>query len=169
MKEEKKQELYERARELLSQQNFTAAVVAGALAVPLGAAAYGLVPYTFRGFAAAGVGVIVGLPMGFLGRGIATKFAVMAGVYTILCCVLGNAFGAVLAMPKVNSGSVTDTLSYYPLSEIIERAASNVSIGDLVYWLVAVFCAVYLAKRPLSRSDRLAIGVFESHVQQQQQ
>ena len=139
------------------------------MATLVAAAAYGVTAPLLGfgyGFAAAGVGVIVGLPMGLLGRGISTKFSVAAGTYTIVGCLLGNVVRAVIEMPKVNSGSVADTLQYYPVSEIVERAVSYLSLGDLIYWLVAVFCAVFLARRPLSRSERLAIGVFQRDARQ---
>jgi len=42
-----------------------------------------------------------------------------------------------------------------------ERAISNVEFVDLVYWFVAVFCAAFLSRRALSRSERLAIGLHE--------
>ena len=32
---------------------------------------------------------------------------------------------------------------------------------DLVFWFVAVWFSVFLVKRPLSRSERLAIGMYE--------
>ena len=58
MKEEEKQKNYELAERLLSEQNFTAAVIAGAVATLLSAVAYGITvtywDFSF-GFAAAAV------------------------------------------------------------------------------------------------------------------
>ena len=62
MDDAEKQKNYELAEKLLSEQNFTAAAVAGAIATLLSAVAYGIVverwPITY-GFAAAGVGTVV--------------------------------------------------------------------------------------------------------------
>lgn len=141
MNDEEKQENYELAEMLIAQQNFAAALIAGAGATLLAAAAYGIAVATWAfslGFAAAGIGIVVGLSMQFFGRGIATKFAVAAALYTIAGCVLG----------KVS------------LSVFAERSASYFSLVDLVYWFIAVFCAVFLAMRPLSRAQRLAIGLL---------
>jgi dipeptide/tripeptide permease len=105
MHDDEKQKNYELAEKLISEQNFAAAVIAGAIAMLLAAVAYGIVverwPTTY-GFAAAGVGTVVGFFMGFLGRGISAKFSVVA--------------------------------------------------------------AVFLAKRALSRSERLALGLYEARV-----
>jgi hypothetical protein len=164
MNEEEKQRNYELADKLISEQNFAAAVVAGAVATLLAAAAYGITVSIWAfsyGFAAAGVGIVIGLSMGFLGRGISMKFAVVAAVYAITGCVLGNSFRVIMALAQATATSPIDVLRNNSLSVLAERSVSNVSFVDLVYWFVAVICAVFLAKRPLSRSERLAIGLFE--------
>ncbi len=81
MDNEEKQKNHELADKLISEQNFAAAVIVGAVATLLAAATYGITVATWAfsyGFAAAGVGIVIGLSMGFLGRGISTKFAVVA-------------------------------------------------------------------------------------------
>jgi dipeptide/tripeptide permease len=164
MDDEEKQENYELADKLISEQNFAAAVIAGAVATLLAAVAYGITVATWAfsyGFAAAGVGILIGLSMGFLGRGISTKFAVVATLYTITGCAIGNLFRVIIELAQATATSPIDVLRNNSLSVLVERSISNVSFVDLVFWFVAVFCAVYLAKRPLSRSERLAIGLFE--------
>lgn len=165
MNDEEKQRNYELAEKLISEQDFAAAVIAGALATLLAAAAYGIIvetwPFSY-GFAFAGVGIVVGLSMGFLGRGISTKFAVVAAVYTIAGCLLGNLFMNVINLMQATATSPIDVLRSKSLSALADWSVSDLSLIHLVYWFIAVVCAVFLAKRPLSRSDRLAIGVFES-------
>ena len=164
MDDEEKQKNYELADELISQQNFAAAVIVGAVATLLAAAAYGITVATWDfsyGFAAAGVGIAIGLSMGFLGRGISTKFAVVATVYTITGCAIGNLFRVIIELAQAAAASPIDVLRNNSLSVLVERSISNVSFVDFVFWFVAVFCAIFLAKRPLSRSERLAIGMFE--------
>lgn len=152
--DEKKQKLV-LAEKLISEQNFAAAAIAGAVAMILAAIVYGIViknwPFSY-GFAAAGIGIVIGFFMGFLGRGISLKFSVLAAVYTILGCVLGNIFGVV---------SPLDVFESSDFLRIAGRSISDTSFVDLVFWLVAVFAAVFLAKRPLSRSDKLALGLYE--------
>lgn len=164
MDDEEKQKNYDLAAKLISEQNFVAAVIAGAIATLLAAAAYGIAIATWPlayGFAAAGVGVVVGASMGFLGRGISTKFAVLAAVYTIIGCILGNLFRVVIGLAQATATSTIDVFRNSSLPVLAERTLYNISFVDLVYWFVAVFAAAFLARRPLSRSERLAIGLFE--------
>lgn len=164
MHDEEKRKNYELADRLISEQNFAAAVIAGAVATLLAAAAYGIIvaKWDFSyGFAAAGIGIVIGLSMQFLGRGISMKFAVVATVYTIIGCVLGILFKVIMELVQTTAASPIDVLRDDSLSTLAERWVSDVSLVYLVYWFVAVFCAVFLARRPLSRSERLAIGLAE--------
>ncbi len=164
MRDEEKQKNYQTAERIMSEQNFSAAAIAGAIAAVLSALAYGVVvskwPMTY-GFAAAGVGIVVGWVMGFLGRGISTKFSVLAAVYTIAGCVLGNFSRAIVELAAESGASPIDVFRSISLPVLANRAISYFSLVDLVYWFVAIVCAVFLAKRPLSRSERLAVGLYE--------
>ena len=99
--------------------------------------------------------------MQFLGRGISVKFAVVAAVYTIAGCVLGNLFRVVMEQVRGTGTSPVDLIGATPLSTLAEWSATYVSLVDLVYWFVAVFAAAFLARRPLSRAQRLAIGMLD--------
>lgn len=164
MNEQDKQVGYALADKLISEQNFAAAIVAGAVATLLAAAAYGIAvavwPFS-RGFAAAGVGILIGLAMALLGRGISTKFAVAAAAYTVAGCLLGNLFRVVMDLALATATSPVDVLRNDSLSLLAERSLHNFSPVDLVYWFIAIFAAAFLARRPLSRSERLAVGLFE--------
>jgi hypothetical protein len=96
--------------------------------------------------------------MGFLGRGIATKFAVVAALYVIAGCILGNLLRVIMVLKRT---SPIDVFRDHSLSEIADRAIYNMFSIALVYWFVAAVCAVFLARRALSRSERLAIGMLE--------
>lgn len=164
MNDEEKQEFYKLAVKLISEQNFAAAVIIGSVATFLVAAAYGIIvakwPFSY-GFAAAGIGIVIGLSMQFLGRGIATKFAVVAAVYTLTGCVLGKLFRVIVEFALGNATSPIDVLQKNSLAILAEHSVSYFSLLDLVYWFVAIFCAVFLVNRRLSRPERLAIGLFE--------
>ena len=159
-----KQRNYELAEELLSEQNFGAAVIAGVVATFLAAAIYGITTAIWNfsyGFAAVGIGIVVGISMQYLGRGIRTKFAVAASLFTIAGCVLGNVFRAVVYLARENAISPLEVLRSNEFSVLTGSAVSYVSTIDLVFWGVAVWFSVFLVKRPLSRSERLAIGMYE--------
>ena len=140
------------------------ALIVGAVVTVLAATAYGIVVSTWRfsyGFAAAAIGIAVGVSMRFLGRGIETKFSVMAAVYTITGCILGNTKRAMLTQFMPGVTSVLDVFQNSTFSELARRASLYVSLIDFVYWFVAVWFAAFLAKRPLSRAERLAIRIHE--------
>lgn len=162
MNNEEKQRNYALADKLYAEQNFVAAVVVGAVAAILAAAAYGIIaakwPFS-HGFAMTAIGIVVGISMQFLGRGISTKFAVLASVYTIAGCLLGNVFRVVLRPVIVGGGSPLNALQRTSIAELFEQSTFYVSLGDLIYFFIAIVAAVFLVKRPLSRADRLAIGL----------
>lgn len=158
-----KQQHVEQAIRLLAEQNIVAAMLAGAVATVVAAAAYGIVVMTwpyFHGFAAAGVGVFVGISVGFLGRGIWIRFAVLASAYTILGCLLGNVFVYAISSARNDRVSLLEAFSSQSASTLLDWAVSGWSQISAVYWLVAIVCAAFLSRRPLSRADRLAIGIY---------
>ena len=164
MNQEDKQRNYELAENLFSEQNFAAAVIVGAVATLFAAAMYGITTSRWDfsyGFAAAGIGIVVGISMQYLGRGIKRKFAVAASLYTIAGCMLGNVFRALMDLPRAYGASPLDVFQNGVFSDLTGRAFSYISFVDLVFWFIAVFAAVFLTMRPLSRVDKLALGMYE--------
>ena len=164
MNVEEKQKHYDRAVKLLSEQNFAAVTIAGAVATVLAAVAFGAIVATWSfayGFAAAGVGVVIGLAMGFVGRGIETKFAVAAALFTIIGYVLGNLFWIFIDLARASGASPTEVLRKHSLPDLFGQAIADGFSIYLLYWFAAIIAAVFLARRSLSRSDRLAIRLFE--------
>jgi len=165
MNDEEKQQNYDLAIKLLSEQNFAAAVIAGAVATVLAAAGFGAIVATWSfayGFAAAGVGVVIGLSMGFLGRGIETKFAVAAALFTMIGCALGNFFWVIIDLAQATRTSPVDVLRNNAFPDLLSAAVAHGFSIYLFYWFIAVIAAVFLSRRSLSRSDRLAIRLLES-------
>jgi len=163
MDQEEKQRNYELAEKLLSEQNFGGAAILGAVAMILAAGAYGLMGSsgTTYSFMAAGIGLAVGLTMQYLGRGIDTKFAVVASVYAITGCLLGNLFAVVIHVARVNVVSPFEVLLRTPLSELASWIVSDLQFADLIFWIAAIGAAGYFVKRRLSREEALAIGMYE--------
>ena len=124
MDQEEKQRNYDIAEVLLSEQNFPAAVIAGAVATLLAAAIYGIIVARWNfsyGFAAAGIGIVVGISMQYLGRGIKMKFAVAAAVYTVAGCLLGNIFRVSRSLEDCPSagGSIRSGITDQQMGQII--------------------------------------------------
>ena len=99
--------------------------------------------------------------MQYLGRGIKMKFAVVASIYTIVGCLLGNVFMVVMHQARVNAISPLNVFRNNDFSVLTGWSVSYVSVIDVIFWVVAVWFAVFLVKRPLSRAEKLAIGMHE--------
>ena len=162
MDEAEKQSQYERARELISEQYFVGAVFVGTLAAGSAAIAYGVTVATWpsvHGFAVAGIGIVVGLSTATLGRGITSKFSALAALFTIAACMLGNVIRMIIELARATRHSFLQVTHEHSFAALAENALHYISPIDFVYWFVAVFAAAFLARRPLSRSDRLALRI----------
>ena len=89
------------------------------------------------------------------------KFSVVASVYTIVGCVLGNLFVRIMNLAQATAASPIDVIQSNSLSVLAQWSVSGLSLIHLVFWFVAVFAAVFLAMRPLSRAQKLAVGMLE--------
>jgi hypothetical protein len=107
MDDEEKKRHYELANKVMSEQNFIAQLIVEAAATVLSAGAYGIIvaKWAFSyGFAVTDIGIVVGLSMRYLGRGIQAKFGVAAAVYSLAGCVFGNFCRAIAVLPSTKTG-----------------------------------------------------------------
>ena len=159
MREEDKQRNRELAERLYSEERFAPALVLGGITAVIAAIPFAFVvaamPLAY-GFAAAGVGIAVGLSVG-LGRGVSQKFAFVAAAWTLLSILLGSVTSIVFAEP----GSPLEVLTTTPLPTLFGKVWQGFTIATPVYWLIAVFSAVFFARRSLTRAEKLAIGLRE--------
>ncbi len=155
MEQASKQKNYARAEELYAEQNLAMAGVMGVFATVCTGLIYGLVVsiWSFSsGFAVAGIGLLIGLSVQYFGRGVQSRFAVLAGLSTIVACALGRVLVEASPSQLLKTGEI---------AEAVQRAMSSLTLTDLVFWFVALVAAVTLAKRTLSRADSLAIDTYE--------
>ena len=160
-----KQRNYELAEKLLSEQNFGAAAIAGIVAMILAAGFYGVVKSLSEGLyysiLAAGIGIVIGFAMQFLGRGIDRKFAVVASVYALLGCMLGNMFAVVMHVARAIAVSPFDVLLNTSVSEMYGWMFKDLHFADLMFWAIGIGGAAYFARRPLTREEGLALHTDE--------
>jgi hypothetical protein len=169
MKPDEKQRLCDLAEKLLRQQNFVAAVIAGAVAMILAAAIYGHAKslwegiYPFYSIFAAGIGLAVGYAMQFLGRGIQARFAIVAASFAFAGCILGNMLAIVLRKARWISVSPLDVVRDAPPSERYEWMFYDMHTGDLMFWLIGIGAAAYFSRRPLTREEGLALYTYRAN------
>ena len=165
MKPEEKAQAYKVAKQLLSEQNFQVAVISGIIATILAAGIYAVIAVVAGyavSFMAIGVGVLVGITIQYLGRGIESKFTVLASVLAVVGCVLGNVFAALILTARAARASASDVLSEITFGSLVDYAVSTFQLIDIVYWALAVWAASYFARRPLTREQGLAVYTYEN-------
>ncbi|MBT8099110.1 MAG: hypothetical protein KJO82_05140 [Gammaproteobacteria bacterium] len=160
-----KQRNYALADRLLSEQNFAAAAIAGAIAMILSAGIFGLIKSVSDGpwysISGAGIGIMIGFAMQYLGRGIGWKYSLVAAVYAILGCLLGNLFAVVMDVAQAIAVSPLDVFANTAYSTLYEWMFKNASIADQMFWLIGIGSAAYFATRPLTREQGLALHIYK--------
>ena len=155
----------ELAEKLLSEQNFGAALIAGAVAMFLSAGIYGIVKSLldslYYSILAAGIGIGIGFTIRFLGRGIDRKFALVASVYALLGCMLGNMFAVVMDVARAIVVSPFDVLLNTAASDLYGWMFTDLHFADLMFWIIGIGGAAYFARRPLTREEGLALHTYK--------
>lgn len=162
---EEKQLNYERAEELMEEQNFGVAVVSGTITMLLGSGIYAVAALAAGGPSISvmivAVGAAIGLAMQNLGRGITTNFAVAASVLAMISYPVAKLFTIALYTAKMEQLSTMELLSSERISAMWEWVLSGFRLLDLIFWITAIGAASFFSKRRLSREEGLAIHTHE--------
>ena len=165
MDADEKQKNYQLAEELLSEQNFIAAVIAGVVVMILSAMMYGMAKSASGDFyyspIALGLGAFIGFAVQFLGRGIDTRFAVVGFISALGAGLLGNMFAVVMGIARATQVWPFDILFDATPEELYDWTFGYLSTGDLMFWVLAIGGAAYFARRPLNREQGLAIHTYQ--------
>lgn len=160
MTPEEKEQNYQLASQLLSEQKLGSAVVGGSVAAILAAGVYAVVTVAMgyaTAFLAIGIGVIVGLSVQYFGRGIETKFAVVAAALAVVGCVLGNVFAFVLFEARAHGKSLFEVITSIEFGQLTQFVFADFQLLDWLFWPLAIYAATFFAKRSLTRKEGLAI------------
>lgn len=164
MTPEQKQQHLECAEELLKEQNFGAAVIAGAITTLLGSGIYAVVALLAGGQSISviliAIGAAIGFVIQFLGRGITTQFTLVAAVFGLASYPLSRLCTIALYTQKVERISLVELFSSERLAAMWSWVFSGLRLTDLLFWILAVAAAAYFAKRRLSRDEDAAIYTF---------
>lgn len=164
MKCEERRQYFELAEKLIAEQNLRVAIVAGAATTILAAGIYGVVTSVWSysyGFVAVGIGISIGFTMQYLGRGITTKFVVLASCFTVFGCLLGNLIRAAIKEAQTNFSSLIEVFHTNSAATLASWAFVDLGLVDLVYLFIAIWCATFFVRRPLSRKEELAVHIYE--------
>ncbi len=165
MEPAEKQRNYVLAEELLAEQNFAAAIIAGVVAMIIAAGIYGVAKSVseslYYSILAAGLGVAIGFAMQYVGRGIATKFTVAAAACAALGCLLSNLFAVAMRIARALVVSPFDVIRNTPVSELYEWLFRGLHFADVMFWIIGIGGAAYFARRPLTREESLAVHTYK--------
>ncbi|HEV3086788.1 MAG TPA: hypothetical protein VGX96_06135 [Candidatus Elarobacter sp.] len=133
----------------------TAGAIAGAL---LGAIAWAAITATTNfqiGYMAVGVGILAGAGMRILGGGRAAADGIVAGIVSLLGCVLGNLLAVDVQFAQHEhypiAGVIVASLTKPALAADLIRATFNVM--DLLFYAIAVYAGYRAAMKPGTAAD----------------
>ena len=148
--------------ELRWRQSLPLAVLAGAAAAVLGAAAWGGITALTGwriGLVAVGVGLLVGFAVRKAGKGIDRRFSVVGAVFSLLGCFLGNLLAVCMYLSKDQGIPLADLLPALTNPRfVVELTKASFSPMDLLFYAIAVYEGYRFSLRPLSSEEIAALA-----------
>jgi hypothetical protein len=145
----------ERVAQLRAEQNLPVAILAGIVAMIVGALAWAAVTVSTEyqiGFMAIGLGFLVGYAVR-LGKGLDKIFGIVGAVLALCGCILGNAFTLIVLVSRFQHLSLMHALSQIDYSKLPQLMIDSFSVMDLVFYGIAVYEGYRLSFRKLTRED----------------
>jgi hypothetical protein len=143
-------------RRIETEQNILLAVLGGAVAALVGAAIWAAITVVTHyqiGFMAIGVGLLVGLTVRFLGKGITTTFGVVGAVFSLVGCLLGNLFSACGFLAAEKSVSFWEVVGDLNPELIAALMKATFSAIDLLFYGIAVYEGYKIAFRRVTAEE----------------
>lgn len=160
MKPEQKRENHKLAGQLLSEQDFRKAFFAGLLvmiAITTVWVAMAASAGTLMGYMAMALGAGVGYTIRFVGKGIQARYTVLAMALALAGCVAGNIMAPILIESIDHQLAAREVLGVISARVIVDFVFAGLGLIDLIFWIIAVSAAGYLARRRLTRQEQLAM------------
>ncbi len=141
------------AAQLISEQRFVLAIVAGVIAAIVAAVAWAWIANTTGyvvGWVAVGVGALVGLAVRVAGNGVTLKFGIVAGVLGLIAIVLGNGLLIAISVAEYLEVGVMDVITSLTMSEYVTMYKETFEVMDLLFMALGVGAAFKLAFRDVA-------------------
>lgn len=133
-----------RLRQLESEQNLFAAVLAGGIAAVIGAITWAMITLatSYRiGWLAVGVGFLVGYAVRLIGKGITPLYGVVAAVLALLGCLGGNVLTTCIILSREEALPLSEVLLNLDASAITDVLLATWQPIDLLFYGLAVYMA----------------------------
>ena len=144
--------------QLRSEENFPLALIAGAVAAAVGAAAWTAITVVTGyqiGFMAIGVGLLVAFTVRAAGKGMSPKFQIAGAGFALLGCAVGNFLTVCWFIADYEQMPFVDVLTQLDPAAIPDLMISTFSGMDLLFYALAVYEGYRLSLRQVSESDLL--------------
>jgi len=141
-----------------NRPNYLLGIIGGVIAMLVGAIIWGLISYFTEyqiGWMSIGVGALVGFTIQKLSKGNSITFGIIAGLLSLVGCLLGNLFfycGAIAREYGVDFFEVLFTFLGDP-ETLFELFKTAFSYMDLLFYVIAIYTGFRTAfKRPVSQT-----------------
>lgn len=144
--------------QLEDQPNLLMGLIGGAVAMLVGAIAWGAVTYFTEyqiGWLAIGVGFLVGIAIKFFGKGKTMMFGISGAVLALVGCLLGNLMFYAGVIAREQGVSFLEVFFYLALSpaDVIEVFTIAFDFMDLFFYALAAY-AGFSTAMDLKRARR---------------
>lgn len=131
-----------RMQELRKGQNLAMGCVAGLLAAAVGAALWAGISYATDyqiGWMAVGVGLLVGVAVRQLGKGIDRVFGIVGAALALLGCLAGNLLTVLLVVSREKGVPFLELVSRLDAEVVLNVMGATFSPMDLVFYGIAIY------------------------------
>ncbi|MBW8887074.1 MAG: hypothetical protein JF616_04870 [Fibrobacteres bacterium] len=140
----------------LAPGNMQFAQVAGLVSCLAMAVLWGLITYAGNlviGYFAIAVGLAVGASVRFVGKGSGTAYAVTAGAYALLGCMLGNLMCIAFAIAHQSGYSLAKILFVVDYGQLFGIYLNDFDVHDIIFYAIAFSSAFKIALNPMSKDE----------------
>ncbi len=154
------EEIDPRLLQLLSEQNFDFALLAGIGAALFGAFLWFIIAAITEhpaGWMSMGIGLLVGFSIRYFGNGIERIFGILGAILSLMGCLLGNFLAIVMLVSYSEEVSILDLLTSHSFGTLFSIMFESLQWFDLLFYGIAILAGYFLA----IKSARLEIGYSE--------
>lgn len=149
-------------REVKSRQNLPMAIFGGFIASIIAAVLWATITYATNykiGFAAIGVGFLVGYAVRFLGKGISPIFGVVGAFFALFGCLFGDLLTTMIAAARIEEVPVSMILNAFITAPgiVLDIFKETFSPIDLLFYAIAVYEGYKVSLRQIGDDELAAL------------
>lgn len=138
------------------EQNLAAGGLAGMVAAVTGAAIWAGVSVATEyqiGWMAVGIGMLVGIAIRVVGKGVDQIFGVAGAFISLVGCALGNIFTVAYYLSMQTGTPLIDVLTQADFEMLVELLMSTFRVMDLLFYGLAMYFGYRYSFRELTMAD----------------